>query len=51
MDYETACEAEITRKQAQQEIKAHGLSFDDFVTDCGDKAYYSGQVILDWLGY
>lgn len=41
----------LRRREAQREIARHGLAWDEFVADCGDSATYSGQTVLDWLGY
>jgi hypothetical protein len=52
MDYETACEIEISAKQARLEIEKHeGCSWDDFIADCSEKQTYLGSEVLDWLGY
>jgi len=50
-DYDEACELTIGCHQAQREIKAHNLHWEDFVAEVGDKDEYSGAEILDWLGY
>ena len=51
MDYEQAQEVEVTRSEAKREINLHGLSFSDFVLDCGDLDTYTGKAVLKWLGY
>ncbi len=53
MDYETACEAEVSRDEARQEIERHDVDggFAAFLADCGDHQAYQGAVVLDWLGY
>ena len=49
--YEDACEATVTRGEAESEILRHGASFIDFVDDCGAREEYSGKTVLDWVGY
>ena len=60
MDYEEACEAIVTRREAQREINKHdatfpfrssGLFLAEFVLEYGDKEEYHGQDVLDFLGY
>lgn len=51
MNYEKAILATVTQKQARHEILEHGLKFTDFVIDCGDKPFYKGKTVLDWIGY
>ena len=54
MTYDEACEYELTRDQAIQDIEDHGNGpdeIDEFFADCGDHTHYAGQVVLDWLGY
>ncbi len=52
-NYQDACEAEITRTQARDEIAKHDVpgGFEQFLIDVGDKATYLGSEILNWLGY
>jgi hypothetical protein len=49
--YEEAVEAEVTADQARREIEKHGLEWQDFLNDVGMKDLYTGQEVLDWLGY
>ena len=51
--YWEACEAEVTRSEAKAEIAKHQVEggWDLFVREVGDKETYSGQEVLDWLGY
>ena len=51
MDYQQAMECEVTRKEAQREIELHGISFEEFLIDCGDCESYKGSKVLNWLGY
>lgn len=51
MDYETALDARIPRALAQREIEMHDARWSDFVDAAGEKEYYLGNEILDWLGY
>jgi|TARA_R110000824_G_scaffold14354_2_gene61098 hypothetical protein len=49
--YDEACEARVSRCEAQAELDRHSASFEEFVEDCGDRDEYTGRVVLDWLGY
>ena len=51
MTYYEAVGATVTRIQAQREVSAHGLSWEDFIADVGDKSEYQGTEVLDWVGY
>jgi len=42
----------ITRHRAFAELKAHGVvDFKEFITEVGNKKFYSAQSVLNWLGY
>jgi len=49
--YEDACLETISRERAHRTILEHNLDWNDFLDEVGDKEFYSGQEILDWLGY
>ena len=49
--YEDACEAVVTRAAALKEVKKHSCDEGLFLLEVGDKFEYTGQEILDWLGY
>lgn len=56
MNYSEACDCEVTRNEAYREIHHHHQSepawaWAEFLRECGDKDTYSGQAVLDWLGY
>lgn len=51
MTYLEACEATVTRKEAEREIAKHQCSFNEFLQDVGDREEYTGDEILGWLGY
>lgn len=51
MEYDDACDYEVTFKEAKAEIKAHSLEMADFVEEVGSQDTYTGQQVLDWLGY
>ena len=58
MDYETACEAEVTRAEAKREIEKHAVRaalgtamWAEFIDDVGNRETYRGSDVLDWLGY
>lgn len=44
-------ELEIKRNEAKREIGKHNCSWEEFVSEVGDKQIYSGAEILEWLGY
>jgi hypothetical protein len=50
-NYEDAAEATVTRAQAKREILKHDCSWEEFIAEVGDKAFYRGSEVLDWLGY
>ena len=51
-DYETACEATVTREMARLEIMEHDCEgWEIFLREVGDKTHYKGSEVLDWLGY
>ncbi len=45
--YETA----LTTEQAKRVVLRHGLSWSDFIADTGEKELFSGEEVLNWLGY
>lgn len=51
--YLEACEAEITRAEAEAEIAKHDVpgGFNLFLSEVGDKPIYTGDEVLSWLGY
>lgn len=49
--YDEAIEATLTRARALNEVIKHNLDEQDFLNEMGDRKYYSGQEVLDWLGY
>ncbi len=50
--YDDAAAAEISRSEAERIIGDHDCEgWQTFLADIGDKEVYSGQEILDWLGY
>lgn len=52
MNYEDAIGEIVTREEARREIAKHdGEGFEEFLADVGDKPEYTGQEVLDWLGY
>ncbi len=47
-----AREAVVTRDEAEEEINKHnGEPFIDFLDEVGDKETYTGEEVLNWLGY
>ena len=49
-----AREAIVTKSEAIQEIKGHGHGEQgilEFFQEVGEKDYYKGSEVLDWLGY
>lgn len=51
MNYDEAIKAEVTAREAETEVTRHHADFEEFQRDHGKHETYSGQVILDWLGY
>ncbi len=51
MNYDEACETTISQAQAKREIRLHSANWTEFLADVGDRPEYSGQEVLDWLGY
>ena len=51
MSYEEAIEAEVTRDEADREIRRHDLDPADFFREFGDRPWYTGAEVLEWLGY
>lgn len=50
--YEDAVELDdLTPQEVRQELKKHDASWEDFLRDVGNKPKYTGQEVLDWLGY
>lgn len=49
--YESAEGQTISKARAEKEVIDHGADVFQFLEDCGDKAEYDAQVVLDWLGY
>jgi len=51
MNYEDACEAEVTRAEARAEIDKHDVpgGFAAFLEEVGDRDAYLGHEVLDWL--
>ena len=45
-------EETITHSQALYQLKQHGvLDIDEFHHDLGERETYTGEEILNWLGY
>ena len=51
MNYSEALEASISINDAREEVIRHGLNWQDFLQDIGEKEEYLGEEILNWLGY
>ena len=53
MEYYEACLADVSRKEAVGEILQHGdySLVQEFYSEAGKKDEYSGQEVLDFLGY
>lgn len=49
--YESARGIWISKARALVEIDRHGADRSEFLADCGDRATYRAQSVLDWLGY
>jgi len=49
-----AREATVSRAQALAELKRHYMGPEEvaeFLKEVGDKEFYTGSEVLDWLGY
>lgn len=46
-----AREQVVSRRIARQEYRKHGLAEADLIADLGDKPWYSGNLVLNALGY
>ena len=45
-------ELELTRDQVDYQLREHGIILlDEFYNEHGDRSYYSGEDVLNWLGY
>jgi hypothetical protein len=53
MNYHDACEEIVSRDEARIEIERHDTDggFAVFLEEVGDRPEYTGQEVLDWLGY
>ena len=51
MNYSEALEASISINDAREEVIRHGLNWQDFLQDIGEKEEYLGEEILNWRGY
>ena len=51
MSFTEAMEAEVTRDAAEREIAKHNLDPADFFNEVGDRPWYTGAEVLEWLGY
>ena len=50
-NYEDATQETLTRKEVKEELKTHGFDMYGFVNEYGEASIYSGQDVLDYLGY
>ena len=51
MTYEEAMKAVVSKQEAKREVERHGLEFNTFIQEVGDRPRYKGSTILNWLGY
>lgn len=53
--FDSAKGVRISQERALQELRRHGLnSIEDtqtFFAECGQRATYRAQAVLEWLGY
>lgn len=49
--YEEATELTVNYEAALAELVSHNADVDEFLIEVGKKEYYTGQEVLDWLGY
>lgn len=41
----------LTQKDVSHQVMTHCLRPIDFFADVGDKTHYTGEEVLNWLGY
>ena len=51
MNYEDAIESTVTKQEVKNELRLHGVDFQDFAIDYGNFETYKGNDVLKWLGY
>ena len=51
MDYEQACDNIFSRLEVELELDKHKIEFKEFAKDKGWRDSYTGQEVLDLLGY
>jgi hypothetical protein len=51
MTFDDAVSCVVSRREAEQEIAAHGADFFEFIDEVGDRSKYIGAEVLAWLGY
>ncbi len=51
MSFAEAMEAEVTREAVELEVLRHGLDPIDFFREVGERPWYTGAEVLEWLGY
>ena len=51
VSFAEAMEAEVTREAAESEILRHHLDPVDFFREVGERPWYTGSEMLEWLGY
>lgn len=51
MTYVEALETTISQTVARREVENHGLDWQDFIDEVGNRAEYLGSDVLNWLGY
>ncbi len=51
MSFAEAMEAEVTRNSAELEIRRHHLDPADFFRELGERPWYTGAEVLEWLVY
>jgi hypothetical protein len=51
MTFEEALEIEVSHYEAELEIRRHDADPALFFAEVGDREWYTGAEVLEWLGY
>lgn len=57
MSYNEACEARVSRREAERELARHGWTWEGLRAETGEEpkagrdGMYKGADVLGWLGY
>ena len=57
MTYEEAAEMQVTKTEAEKEVRRHGWTWETLAAETGEEpkadadGMFSGRAILEWFGY